>query len=144
MVSNTKNKKGLTEKQQAFYNAYTDVDNLKTFGDAGASKTAAGYSPYTSSLEVLNAMPNEILDAINTYILGESMKSAKSIVDVRNDPSQLGAANKLKAADSILDRGGIVKKSQVEVVQENPSGIFFLPAKEPNSRDESDSSNPSS
>ena len=138
MAQAPKNKNKLTDKQQLWYEAFTNVDNLKTFGDAFESKLAAGYSSNTNTFQIINSMPTEILEAINTFILSESMKAAKAIVDVRNNPAQFGAANKIKAASDILDRGGIVKKQQVEIVQDNPSQIFIIPAKTTLPTDESE------
>ncbi len=119
----------LTVKQQAFVDAWSDPTS-DTFGDAYKSKLAAGYSETTHTSSILSVIPTEVLKAVDMYLLSESMKAAKAVMDVRDDPAQLGAGTKLKAADSILDRSGLVKKSQVEVIQESPSAIFVFPAKD--------------
>jgi len=120
-----------TELQQLFIDALSDP-NSPTFGDAQKSKVAAGYSDNTKLKDIMGGIPDDVIDAVNIYILSEAIGAAKAIVEVRKDPNQLGAANKLKAADSLLDRSGVVKKQQVEIKQESPTAIFFLPAKDYN------------
>ncbi|ASF00192.1 hypothetical protein [uncultured virus] len=39
-------------------------------------------------------------------------------------------ANKLQAAQTILDRVGVTKKERLEVNHNNTGGVFILPAKE--------------
>jgi hypothetical protein len=126
-IKSRKNK-ALTERQEKFLEYWADVEG-PAFGDAKKAKQLAGYSDNTTVAEVIKPLPDDVIDVVNTYMLSETLKAAKAIVDVRDDPAQYGANTKLKAADSILDRGGIVKKAQVEIKQETPSAVFFLPAK---------------
>jgi len=127
-MEKTSSGRKISEKQQAFLDILTDPES-PAFGDIIKAKNAAGYSPNTKASEVLDGLGDALIEAANTQILTESIKSVTAIVEIRDDPSQIGAANKLKAADSLLDRAGVVKKSQVEVKHEAPSTIFILPAK---------------
>jgi hypothetical protein len=45
-----------------------------------------------------------------------------------DDPTQLGMREKLKAAQDMLDRAGVVKTEKVEVTA--PSGVMVLPPKD--------------
>ena len=50
------------------------------------------------------------------------------MVDVLNNPSELGNQHRLNAAKELLDRVGIHKTDKVEVTA--PSGIMLLPPKD--------------
>jgi hypothetical protein len=55
-------------------------------------------------------------------------RAATAMINVLNDPSQLGNQHRLNAAKELLDRIGIHKTDKVEVT--TPSGIMLLPPKD--------------
>ena len=59
-------------------------------------------------------------------------KAAFGIVYVLDDPSAMGTRNAISAAHEVLDRTGLVKKEQFEVIA-NTGGMFILP---PRTRDD--------
>ena len=50
------------------------------------------------------------------------------MVNVLNNPTDLGNKEKMAAAKDLLDRAGFVKTEKVEVKSESP--LFILPPKE--------------
>jgi hypothetical protein len=122
--------KNPTEKQIKFKEFLLDEGNPKTFGNPYAAKVAAGYGPNTATRDVIDGLQDELIETINNELLLSAIKSAKALTEIVDNPTQLGATNKQKAADSILDRAGVIKKSQIEVSQTSPTTILVLPGKE--------------
>lgn len=55
-------------------------------------------------------------------------KAAMAYSKTLDDPAEFGAANRVKAANEILDRIGLAKKATLEV-QGQPSAVIILPPK---------------
>ena len=62
------------------------------------------------------------------FIATRGPQAAWSMVNVLNNPTDLGNKEKMAAAKDLLDRAGFVKTEKVEVKSESP--LFILPPKE--------------
>lgn len=119
--------RNLTEKQQKFLEALfaPGID-----GNYVLAKKAAGYAETVPSSTIVKALKDEIIAATRDYLVANGPKAATSIVRVMEDPAQLGVQYKLGAAKDVLDRIGVVKVEQVEIVA---PGLFIVPAKDKDS-----------
>jgi alpha-mannosidase len=124
-VSDTPEKKKITERQEAFLEALCG----EARGDIRAAMRIAGYSDATKIAEAVAPIRDEIVERASMMIAMNAPKATFSMVDVLNDPSAMGARNAVSAASQILDRAGLVKKEQVEV-KGPEGGIFILPPKQ--------------
>ena len=115
--------KTLTDKQQKF------LDYLvETNGNPKEAAELAGYSG--NHYQVVKSLKNEIIDLATDVLANSAPEAAFKLVDIMNTDKpipQIG--NKLQAAQSILDRVGVVKKERVEVDHKTNGGVFILPAK---------------
>lgn len=119
----------LTEKGKLLLSYFKD-DTGEAHMDFAKSRKLAGYSSTTSNGEILRgALLEELRKAYDEFLVMEGGRAIKALTSVIETPTQLGAAMKIKAADSLLDRAGVVKKSQVEVKQDSPTAIIVIPAK---------------
>lgn len=117
-------KKQYTELQQKFLEALCG----EAKGDIRAAMKIAGYSEYTKVSEVVGPLKEEIIERASLMLAMNAPKATFSMLNVLDDPGQMGARNAVSAASQILDRAGLVKKEQVEV--KGPTGgIFVLPPK---------------
>lgn len=119
----------LSEKGKLLLSYFKDEEGPAHM-DFTKAKKLAGYASTTSNSEILRgAMLEELRKAYDEFLVMEGGKAVKALSNVIDTPTQLGAAMKIKAADSLLDRAGVVKKSQVEVKQDSPTAIIVIPAK---------------
>lgn len=117
-------KKQYTELQQKFLEALCG----EARGDIRAAMTIAGYSAHTKVSEVVGPLKDEIVERASLMLAMNAPKATFSMLNVLDDPGQMGARNAVSAASQILDRAGLVKKEQIEV--KGPTGgIFVLPPK---------------
>lgn len=121
----TKDKKELTTMERAF------LEHL--FGDAqGNFRTAmkmAGYGDNVSTSQMRRQLQDEIVEAAKYYLSGAAVKAIFATEDVLDKPNQLGASNRIKAANSILDRAGMTAPSGGDVKLTVGQGVIILPAK---------------
>lgn len=118
-------KKQLTELQVRFL----DVLFEEAQGDLSRAKELAGYSPNTSVSEIVASLSDEIAERALKSLAGGAAEAFFGLLSVLRSPNQLGASNKLKAASQILDRAGIVKKTETIDLKVPETGIVILPAK---------------
>ena len=115
--------KTLTDKQQKF------LDYLvETNGNPKEAAELAGYSG--NHYQVVKSLKNEIIDLATDVLANSAPEAAFKLVDIMNTDKpipQIG--NKLQAAQSILDRVGVVEKDRLEVEHTTSGGVFILPAK---------------
>lgn len=116
--------KNLTEKQAKFIEVLFE----EAGGDLHKAKKLAGYSPQTKTVELREQLQDEIIEATRKYLAANGPKAAVSLIQILQDPTQLGNKDKLAAAKDLLDRIGVRESDKVEVKADNP--IFILPAKE--------------
>ena len=102
-------KRNLTEKQQSF------LDNLvETRGDFKKSAELAGYSG--NHYQILKSLKHEVVDLASDVLAREAPTAAFKLIEVLNSDRPVPQANyKLQAAQTILDRAGVVKTDKVQV-----------------------------
>ena len=118
------NSKQLTEKQQKFLDYL-----IETNGNPKEAAELAGYST-GSHYQVVKALKNEIIDLATDVLANSAPEAAFKLVDImKTDRPIPQIANKLQAAQTILDRVGVTKKERLEVNHNTSGGVFILPAK---------------
>ena len=118
-----KNSKQLTEKQQKFLDCL-----IETNGNPKEAAEMAGYSG--NHYQVVKSLKNEIIDLATDVLAHSAPKAAFKLVDImQTDRPIPQIANKLQAAQTILDRVGVTKKERLEVNHNTSGGVFILPAK---------------
>jgi phage terminase small subunit len=121
--NNNNNSKTLTEKQQKFLDCL-----IESNGNAKQAAKEAGYSG--NHYQVVKSLKNEILDLTTDILANSAPEAAVRLVDImRTDKPIPQIANKLQAAQTILDRVGVTKQERVEVNHKTSGGVFILPAK---------------
>lgn len=122
----TDRKKEYTTLEKAF------LEHL--FGEAqGNFRKAmklAGYGDNVSISQVRRQLQDEIIQAAKEYLSGAAVKAIFATEDVLDTPNQLGASNRIKAANSLLDRAGLAKPETGDVkLSVGSGGVIILPAK---------------
>jgi glycerate-2-kinase len=116
-------KRNLTEKQEAFLNHL-----VETGGDFKKSAELAGYSG--NHYQILKSLKNEVVDLASDVLAREAPTAAFKLIEVmKSDKPVPQANNKLQAAQTILDRAGVVKTDKVDINHNVSGGIFILPEK---------------
>ena len=116
-------KRNLTEKQEAFLNHL-----VETGGDFKKSAELAGYSG--NHYQILKSLKNEVVDLASDVLAREAPTAAFKLIDImKSDKPVPQANNKLQAAQTILDRAGVVKTDKVDINHNVSGGIFILPEK---------------
>ena len=136
MVNNTylqekPHNKILTEKQQKFLDCL-----ITTNGNPKEAAELAGYSG-GNHYQVVAALKDEIIDLATNVLANSAPEAAFKLVDIMNTNRPIPQIqNKLQAAQTILDRVGVVKKERIDI-NHNASmgGVFILPAKEKEVKD---------
>lgn len=126
MASDLTVKKDLTELQNSFLAHLFDPE---ISGDIRKAMNAAGYSSNTSIKEVTEPLKEHIIDAAQSHLALNAVTAAIGLTDTIISPNTLGAGNKIKAAESVLDRIGITKKDS-DGMKVPQGAIVFLPPKE--------------
>jgi len=116
-----------TSKQQAFLDAlYTN-----STGDITQAMVSAGYTEGAGSTALVKSLKNEILEIANLILTRNAPKAANKLVNIMDSDAPIPQANqKLNAAQSLLDRVGLVKENRLQVDHNVTGGIFVMPAKE--------------
>tara|TARA_X000001382_G_scaffold815_1_gene1034 strand:- start:1782 stop:2222 length:441 start_codon:yes stop_codon:yes gene_type:complete len=125
-VDKTTTKRELTEKQQSFLNHLVD-----TQGDAKKAAELAGYSSHYH--HVVKTLKSEILELTQEILANSAPKAAFKVVEIMESKKPVvQAANKLTAAQTLLDRVGVSKVDKIDVNHNvNSGGIFLMPDKAP-------------
>ena len=117
------NSKNLTEKQQKFLDCL-----IETNGNPKEAAKLAGYSG--NHYQVVKSLKDEIIDLATDVLANSAPEAAFKLVDImKTDRPIPQIANKLQAAQTILDRVGVTKKERLEVNHNSTGGVFILPAK---------------
>lgn len=117
----------LTERQEAFLDAL--------FGEAQGNPTEAariaGYSEHSlkNSYRYLRDLKEEIIERATNFLALHSPKAAMALTNTLDNPTSPGITAKITAAQTILDRVGIVKHDKIDLNTDMPIGLFILPAK---------------
>jgi hypothetical protein len=116
-------KKNLTEKQEAFLN-----NLIETGGDFKKSAELAGYAG--NHYQILKSLKHEVVDLASDVLAREAPTAAFKLIQImKSDKPVPQAGNKLQAAQTILDRAGVVKTDKVDINHNVSGGIFILPEK---------------
>ena len=125
-TQNNTNNRNLTEQQQKFLDALSG----EAQGDIKAALQVAGYKD-TSYYAVVKSLRQEIIDTANTILAHSAPKAAKKLVDVLESDEPIPQVNaKLQAAQTLLDRVGVIKKEKLDINHNVTGGIFILPQKD--------------
>jgi len=130
-LAEPKRNKTLTKKQQKFLDCL-----IETSGNPKEAAEMAGYSK-GSHYQVVVALKDEIIDLATNVLANSAPEAAFKLVDIMNTNRPIPQIqNKLQAAQTILDRVGVVKKERIDI-NHNASmgGVFILPAKEKEVKD---------
>ena len=125
-VDTTTTKRELTDKQKSF------LEHLvNTSGDAKKAAELAGYSSHYH--HVVKTLKSEILELTQEILANSAPKAAFKLVEIMESKKPIvQAANKLTAAQTLLDRVGVSRVDKVDVNHHMASGgIFMMPDKAP-------------
>lgn len=114
----------LTSQQKSFLDALAG----EAKGDYHKAKELAGYAPTTAMADIIRPIREHIAALTKEVLLQTGLKAAHAFGEIIDNPSMVGAANKVKAASEVLDRIGVVKPegNAHEVAK---GAIFILPPK---------------
>ena len=114
----------LTPMQTAFLEALFG----EAKGNISEAKRLAGYSASMSTKELIESLQDEIIGIARLQLAQNAPLAAYALADIMADPVTLGAKEKMRAAEQILDRVGIVKTEKIEV-DTGGSAVILLPPK---------------
>ena len=119
-------KRNLTDMQEKFL----DVLFAEAKGNPREAARLAGYSENSYS-KVIRNLKKEITDLAENHLSTHSAQAANRLITLLDEDGTTPQASiRLAAANSILDRVGIVKKDQLDINMKALHGIFILPAKD--------------
>ena len=128
-------KRNLTDMQEKFL----DVLFVEAQGNPREAARIAGYSEH-SYPKVVRNLKKEIIELAENHLSTHSAKAANRLTTLLDEDGTTPQASiRLAAANSILDRVGIVKKDQLDVNMKALHGIFILPAKDGTDKDKKES-----
>ena len=125
-INQTATKRELTEKQKSFLNHLVDTK--------GDEKKAAELAGYTSHYHhVVKTLKSEILELTQEILANSAPRAAFKVVEImESNKPVVQAANKLTAAQTLLDRVGVSKVDKIDINHSvNSGGIFLMPDKAP-------------
>ena len=119
-------KRNLTDMQEKFL----DVLFAEAKGNPREAAKLAGYSENSYS-KVIRNLKKEITELAENHLSTHSAQAANRLITLLDEDGTTPQASiRLAAANSILDRVGIVKKDQLDINMKALHGIFILPAKD--------------
>ena len=119
-------KRNLTDMQEKFL----DVLFAEAKGNPREAARLAGYSENSYS-KVIRNLKKEITELAENHLSTHSAQAANRLITLLDEDGTTPQAGiRLAAANSILDRVGIVKKDQLDINMKALHGIFILPAKD--------------
>lgn len=120
-------KRKYTEKQQSFLDAMYDS---KT-GDVRQAMLVAGYEASSPVMFLIQSLSSELIEIASHTLAMNAPRAANKIVDIMVSNEPIPQVNqKLQAAQTLLDRVGVVKEQKMNVEHNVSGGIFVIPAKE--------------
>ncbi len=119
-------KRNLTDMQEKFL----DVLFAEAKGNPREAARLAGYSENSYS-KVIRNLKKEITELAENHLSTHSAQAANRLITLLDEDGTTPQASiRLAAANSILDRVGLVKKDQLDINMKALHGIFILPAKD--------------
>ena len=127
-------KRNLTDMQEKFL----DVLFAEARGNPREAARLAGYSENSYS-KVIRNLKKEITELAENHLSTHSAQAANRLITLLDEDGTTPQASiRLAAANSILDRVGIVKKDQLDINMKALHGIFILPAKDGTDKNKKD------
>ena len=127
-------KRNLTNMQEKFL----DVLFAEARGNPREAARLAGYSENSYS-KVIRNLKKEITELAENHLSTHSAQAANRLITLLDEDGTTPQASiRLAAANSILDRVGIVKKDQLDINMKALHGIFILPAKDGTDKNKKD------
>lgn len=117
--------KSLTPRQEKFLSVLFD----EAGGDFRRAMELAGYSKNTPLSDILTPLREEIISLSKSYLALKSPQAIMELVSIYSNPARPGANNIINVSREILDRGGVLKATEVQTNTE-VRNIFILPPKE--------------
>ena len=106
------------------------MEVLHNTGSIDLAYEASGYKR-GSKTAVIRDLRTEIIELANITLATYAPKAAMKMGEVLDSDVAIPQVNaKLQAAQSILDRVGVVKETKMQVDHNVSGGIFILPSKE--------------
>jgi len=125
-------KRSLTDMQEKFL----DVLFGEAQGNPREAAKIAGYSEH-SYPKVVRNLKKEITELAENHLSTHSARAATRLTALLDEDGTTPQASiRLAAANSVLDRVGIVKKDQLDINMKSLHGIFILPAKDGTNKDQ--------
>jgi hypothetical protein len=118
----------LTENQKNFLEALFG----EAQGDVRAAMRVAGYAESVKPYQVVSSLKTEIKELGDLILAMNVPKATMEMIGLLTDPTQVGALNKIKVIQEILNRTGVADKTPAgDVNLKVPQGgLFIMPAKE--------------
>ena len=127
-------KRNLTDMQEKFL----DVLFAEARGNPREAARLAGYSENSYS-KVIRNLKKEITELAENHLSTHSAQAANRLITLLDEDGTTPQASiRLAAANSILDRVGLVKKDQLDINMKALHGIFILPAKDGTDKNKKD------
>ena len=128
-------KRNLTDMQEKFL----DVLFTEAQGNPREAARIAGYSDH-SYPKVVRNLKKEITELAENHLSTHSAKAVNRLITLLDEDGTTPQAGiRLAAANSLLDRVGIVKKDQLDINMKALHGIFILPPKDGTDKDKKES-----
>jgi len=115
--------KNLTEKQSMFLEALFGLAK----GNYVLAKQIAGYAETVATSQVVEPLRDEIALRTRNFISENGPKAVWAMMDIMENPTDLGNKEKMAVAKDFLDRAGFKASDKVEVSSSSP--LFILPEK---------------
>lgn len=116
--------KKLTPRQEKFLSVLFDEAN----GNFRRAMELAGYSKNTPLSDILTPLRDEIVTLSKSYLALKAPQAIFEMVSIYDNPARPGANNIINVSREILDRGGVLKATEVQTNTE-VRNIFILPPK---------------
>ena len=128
-------KRNLTDMQERFLDALYG----EARGNPREAARIAGYSNH-SYPKVVRNLKKEITELAENHLSTHSAKAVNRLITLLDEDGTTPQAGiRLAAANSLLDRVGIVKKDQLDINMKALHGIFILPPKDGTDKDKKES-----
>ena len=128
-------KRNLTDMQEKFL----EVLFTEAQGNPREAAKIAGYSDH-SYPKVVRNLKKEITELAENHLSTHSAKAVNRLITLLDEDGTTPQAGiRLAAANSLLDRVGIVKKDQLDINMKALHGIFILPPKDGTDKDKKES-----
>lgn len=122
--------KELTEMQSKFLDLlFQEGLPLNLNEKAKEAAKAVGYQRNEECYRLLRVLKDEVVERTKEYLIFNAAESITKLQEIQRMPNTPGADNVIKAANSLLDRGGFGKDSPELEVKLADKGIVILPAK---------------